>query len=325
MIFETLTEERKAANAESAAKKHKAAYENRKKTFQLCSMCAVPVVLLIIFNYIPMFGIILAFKDFRFDLGIIGSKWVGIDNFVYLIKSGDFTRILRNTICLNLLFIFADLVSQVGVALLLDEVRKSWKLKLYQTSMILPHFISWVIVGYIVYAILNPQYGVINSLIEKMGGTGINWYNEPKYWPAILTLARVWKGVGIGCVTYYACLMGIDTSYYEAAAIDGATKRQQVWHITIPSLVPLMTIMTILAIGKIMRADFGLFYQVSRNAGELYSVTDVMDTYIYRVMRVQGDMTVSSAASFLQSVVGCILVLITNYIVTKIEPDNALF
>ena len=297
----------------------------RGKTFQLCSMCLIPMLLLFVFNYIPLFGLVIAFKDYRFDKGIFGSDWCGFTNFRFLFESGDFVRILRNTIGLNFLFIAANLVAQVAVAILLYEVKSRRKTKVYQTSMILPHFISWVIVGYMAYTVLNPQYGSLNAEIRKFGGTGVEWYSSPKYWPFILLISNVWKGVGMGSVTYYASLMGIDNSYFEAAAIDGASKWQEIRYVTIPFLVPLMTILTILSIGKILRADFGLFYQVSRDSGALYSVTDVLDTYIYRVMRVQGDMAISSAASFLQSVVGFVLVLTTNAIVNRINPDNALF
>lgn len=292
-------------------------------TISLTAMCLIPAVFIFLFSYVPMFGIVLAFKNFRYDQGIWGSAWVGLKNFQLLIKTGKLAVLVRNTVCLNLLFMAAGTISAVAVAILLFEVKKRIKVKIYQTLMLLPYFISWVIVSYISYAILNPASGTLNQLLTVFGMKPIDWYGDPKYWPWILTIASVWKGVGYGSVVYYAALMGLDSTYFEAARIDGASKWQEIRYITLPSLVPIITIQTVLGIGGIMRADFGLFYQVTRNVGTLYPVTDVLDTYIYRLLLEQNNVTISSAASLLQSVVGCALVLITNWIVTKVEPDNA--
>ena len=293
-------------------------------TVSMTLMCLIPAFFIFLFSYVPMFGIVLAFKDFRYDKGIWGSDWIGFKNFILLFKTGKFATLVRNTIGLNLLFMLASTVSAVGVAILLFEVKKRIKVKIYQTLMLLPYFISWVIVSYIAYTLLNPVSGVLNQFLTIFGLKPIDWYGDPKYWPWILTIASVWKGVGYGSVVYYAALMGLDSTYFEAARIDGASKWQEIRYITLPSLVPIITIQTILSIGGIMRADFGLFYQVSRNVGTLYPVTDVLDTYIYRMLMLQNNVGISSAASFLQSVVGCALVLITNWIVNKVEPENAL-
>ena len=293
-------------------------------TVTMTLMCLIPAFFIFLFSYVPMFGIVLAFKDFRYDKGIWGSDWIGFKNFILLFKTGKFATLVRNTIGLNLLFMLASTVSAVGVAILLFEVKKRIKVKIYQTLMLLPYFISWVIVSYIAYTLLNPVSGVLNQFLTIFGLKPIDWYGDPKYWPWILTIASVWKGVGYGSVVYYAALMGLDSTYFEAARIDGASKWQEIRYITLPSLVPIITIQTILSIGGIMRADFGLFYQVSRNVGTLYPVTDVLDTYIYRMLMLQNNVGISSAASFLQSVVGCALVLITNWIVNKVEPENAL-
>ena len=291
----------------------------------LLSMCTLPVLLLFIFNYLPMFGLVLAFKDYKYNLGILGSPWNGIDNFKFLINSGNLWRLVRNTVGLNLLFIAVNVITQVFVALMLYEIVKKIKLKTYQTFMLLPHFISWVVVGYMVYALLDPSYGALNSILTKLGFKAINWYSEPKYWPAILLLTNVWKGVGYGCIVYYAALMGIDATYFEAAELDGATKWQIRWNIIIPFLRSVIIITTILAIGRVMRADFGLFYQVTKDQGALYPVTDVIDTYIYRALKVDNNMSVSTAVGLFQSVINTALVLITNAVVKKIEPESALF
>lgn len=291
----------------------------------LIGMCLIPAAVVFAFNYLPMFGLVLAFKDFRYDQGILGSDWAGFKNFEFLFTSGTLWRMLRNTVGMNLLFIVVQTLANVGVAMLLYDLTSARKIKVYQTCMMLPYFISWVIGSYIVYTLLNPQQGVLNQIIQAFGGEPISWYREPVYWPFILLIAHVWKGVGMGCIIYYASLMGNDSAYSEAAAIDGATSWQIKKHVLFPSLLPVIVIQTILSIGSIMHADFGLFYQVPRDMGTLYSVTDVFDTFTYRALRINGDVSMSAAAGFFQSITGCILVCVTNYIVTKIEPDYALF
>lgn len=295
-----------------------------RETIALTIMCLVPACFVIAFSYVPMFGIVLAFKSYRFDKGIWGSDWNGFKNFDVLLKSGFFGRLLRNTVGMNLLFIVAGTLAALAVAILLYEVKKRIKVKIYQTLMLLPYFISWVIVAYIAYSFLNPSYGVLNQFLMAIGFDKVDWYGDPKYWPWILTFFSVWKGVGYSSIVYYAALMGIDSAYFEAARIDGATKWQEIKYVTLPSLIPIITIQSILAVGGIMRADFGLFYQIPRNVGMLYPATDVLDTYIYRALMEQNNVGLSSATGFFQSVGGCILVLFTNWIVTKIEPDNAL-
>lgn len=287
---------------------------------------SLPAILLVfVFSYIPMFGVIIAFKNYRYDLGIIGSKWVGLKNFEYFFKSNDAWRIASNTIVLNTIFIIVGLVSSVIFALLLFEIKNRIFIKTYQTVMILPHFLSWVVVGYIAYAFLNPSYGFINSALRGMGIPAIEWYSEPKFWPVILTLTSVWKHVGMSCIIYYAGLMGIDSEYFEAAELDGATKIQMMWHISIPSIKSLMIITTILALGNIFRADFGLFFQMTRDIGALYPTTDVIDTYVFRALRSVGDVGMSSAVGLFQSIVGFITINVANSIVKKLQSDSALF
>ena len=309
--------------------------ENSKKTtgslltpkckLQLYTFCAIPLLFVIVFSYIPMVGIIIAFKDYKYNLGVFGSKWVGFKNFEFLFKSNDFFTLIRNTVGMNLLFIIFGTIASVAVAILLFELRGRANVKTYQTILITPNFLSWVVVSYMVYALLNPGLGLVNRCIEAFGYEAIDWYSKPNAWPWILTITDVWKGVGMNSVVYYAALMGISSELFEAAEIDGATRFKKIIYITIPSIVPLIVMLTILRIGNMFRADFGLFYQVTRNVGTLYKTTDVLDTYIFRTMRVINNMGMSSAAGLLQSVVGFILVMITNKMVKKYDSDMALF
>lgn len=287
-------------------------------------LCLPAVVTFILFNYVPMFGSILAFKSYNYTDGILGSRWVGFDNFKFFFASQDALRLTRNTLGYASVFIVVNLVTAVLVALLLFEIKSRACIKTYQTVMILPYFLSWVIVGYIVNILLNSDHGVVNQFLERFFGTSVKWYTEPKFWPVILTIANIWKHIGMNCIMYYAALMGIDGSIYEAATIDGAGKIRQAFSISIPSLTPMMTILTIMAVGNIFRSDFGLFYQVPMDVGALYPTTDVIDTYLYRGLRT-GDVGITAAVGLFQSVVGLITVMLTNYIVKKIEPDNAMF
>lgn len=297
----------------------------RESNYRLYVLCAAPVILVFIFNYLPMIGAIIAFKDYKYNDGIFGSKWVGLRNFEMFFKSKDFANVAWNTIYLNFIFIIIGTICAVTLAILLFNVIGRKNVKAYQTIFITPYFISWVVVGYIAYAFLNPAYGILNQLLGALGMGKIDVYSKPGLWPIILTIANVWKNVGMDSVVYYAALMGIDTSLFEAADVDGVNKLQKMWYITIPSLASLITILTILKIGNIFRADFGLFYQLTRDVGQLYSTTDVMDTYIYRTLRVWNDVSLSSAAGLLQSVVGFILVVATNAVTKRIDKDYALF
>lgn len=292
---------------------------------QLWLMLIIPVTLVFIFCYLPMFGIVIAFKDYRYDLGIFGSEWVGLDNFIYFFKTNDFWRITKNTLVMNVGFISIGMIAAIAFAILLYEIKSRTAVKIYETIAIMPHFLSWVVVGYIAYAFLQPTNGYINHILTSIGMPTVDWYSEPKVWPPLLIFISVWKHVGMDSVLYYATMMGIDSSLYEAAAIDGAGKWKQILHVTIPQLVPVIVILLIMKMGNIFRADFGLFYQVTRDIGGLYETTDVIDTYIYRTMRVIGDMSTSSAMGLLQSVVGFILVVLTNAITKKVDDSLSLF
>lgn len=283
--------------------------------------CAVVFV----FSYLPMFGLILAFKEYRVADGILGSKWIGVENFKYLFSTRDAWNITYNTLFLNSLFIITGTVGGIFIALLVNEVKNKWLIKFYQSAMFLPYFISWVIVSYFVYSLLSYDMGILNSALKSWGIAPVQWYNEPKLWPSILTVVNLWKGVGYGSVIYLAGIMGIDDELFEAATIDGATKIQQITRITIPLLAPLIITLTLMSIGRIFFADFGLFYNVTLDNGGLYSTTNVIDTYVFRALKFSGDVGMASAAGFYQAFVGFILVLASNLLVKKIAPDRALF
>lgn len=296
----------------------------------LIFMALPGLVWMIFFFYIPVFGNVVAFKDFKYSpdgfmASLINSPWVGFDNFKFLFSSSNAYLITRNTVLYNIGFITIGLVCALFIAVVLSEIRSKKMIKIYQTTMLLPYFLSWVIIGYFVYAFLSPDKGLMNIIITSFGGTEINWYNEPKFWPLILIILGVWKGVGYNSIIYFAAIMGIDPSYYEAAMFDGASKWQQIKNVTLPQLIPLITILSILAVGNIFKADFGLFYNVTRDSGALYEVTSVLDTYIYNGLANTGDIGMASAAGLYQSVVGCVLLVSTNAIVRKFDDSSALF
>ena len=281
---------------------------------------------LLINNYIPMFGLVIAFKQVDFQKGILGSPWCGLQNFQFLFQTRDAFVITRNTILYNVCFILLNTVIGIIFAIFICDI--TWKIgkKIYQSALLFPYLMSWVIVGYIIYAIFSMQYGIANKTILPMLGINpVMWYNTPKYWPAILIITNTWKGIGYGCLIYISSINGIEASYYEAAELVGANKLQQVWNITIPEILPSVITLTLLSIGRIFYSDFGLFYQIPRDSGLLYSVTDTIDTYVYRGLMKLGNIGMSSAVGFYQSIVGFILVLFSNWVVGKISPDNALF
>ncbi|PRX67019.1 putative aldouronate transport system permease protein [Cohnella sp. SGD-V74] len=297
-----------------------------KKFWPLYLLMLPGVVYMIINNYLPMFGIIIAFKDINFAKGIFGSDWVGFKNFEYLFKTEDAYIITRNTILYNGAFIVTHTVLAIAFAILLNEIRKKFFTRLYQSIILLPYLMSMVIVSYLVYALLSMETGFLNkTVLPLLGIESISWYTETKYWPAILTIVHNWKGIGFLCVIYLASIIGIDPEYYEAATLDGASKRQQIFSITIPLIAPVVIFMTLLAIGRIFYSDFGLFYQVPMNSGPLLEVTNVIDTYVYRGLIFLGDLGMSSAAGAYQSLVGFVLVILSNYVVRRLSKENALF
>lgn len=280
---------------------------------------------LLINNYMPMAGIVVAFKNYNYQKGIFGSDWNGIKNFKFLFKTKDAFTITRNTICYNLAFILAGTVLAITVAILLSELKARIAKKIYQTVILLPFMISIVVVSYIVYGLLSSEYGMLNHILRDLGKDRISWYSAPKYWPVILIVVNQWKNLGYNTVLYYATLMGIDTSYYEAAVVDGASRWQRIRYITIPSLLPTVSILTLMSISKIFYSDFGLFYQVPMNSGPLIDVTNTIDTYVYRGLIETSNIGMSAAAGVYQSVVGFILVLGANWLVGRFDQDSTLF
>jgi putative aldouronate transport system permease protein len=291
----------------------------------LLAMAAPATLLFLVFSYAPMLGIVIAFKRLRVDKGFLGSPWVGFDNFRFFFESQDAWRITRNTVLLNSLFILVGLAVALALALMLFELRNRLALKFFQTVFFFPFFLSWVVVGYMLYAFLNIELGIGNSLLKFLGLSPVSWYTSPEYWRFILVFIHVWKSSGYFAVIYYSGILGIDEEYYEAAAIDGANKLQVIFKIILPLLSPVITVVVLLQIGKIFFADFGLFYFTTRDIGNLYPTTDVIDTYVYRSLRVTGDIGMASAAGFYQSIVGFLLVVVSNLVVRKTNPDNALF
>ncbi|AIW40051.1 MULTISPECIES: ABC transporter permease [Paenibacillus] len=284
------------------------------------------VAYLIINNYMPMYGLTIAFKDVNFAKGIWGSDWNGMDNFKFLFSSSDAYIITRNTILYNAAFIVIGLIVGVGTAILLNEIKNKLAVKFYQSVLLLPYLISMVLVSYLVYSLLSVNVGLMNkTILPALGIDPVSWYNEPKFWPFILVIVNLWKGIGFSCIVYLAAIIGIDKDYYEAAMLDGASKWQQIRKITVPLITPIIVMMTLLSIGRIFYSDFGLFYQVPMNSGALFSTTNVIDTYVFRALMQLGDIGMSAAAGLYQSVVGFILVILSNYTVRKINKDNALF
>ncbi len=288
-------------------------------------LMALPgLVYLFINNCMPLPGLVLAFKNYNARDGIWGSPWAGFSNFTYLFQN-DAGYITRNTILYNLAFIIINTVLSVAVAILLSEMTSKAK-KAYQSAILLPYLISSVIIAYLVFAFLGVDNGFFNKTILPLFGVkSVNWYTKTEYWPFILIFVSAWKTVGYQCIVYLATIMGFDRTYYEAAIIDGATKLQQIFHITIPLLKSTIILLILLAIGRIFYSDFGLFYQVPMNSGALYPVTQTIDTYVYRGLLEVGNITMSAAAGAYQSLVGFLLVLGANLVVRKLDRESALF
>ena len=297
-----------------------------KEYWPLYLMMLPALLYLLINNYIPMAGMVIAFKKLNFARGIWASPWAGLKNFKFLFASKDAWIITRNTLLYNVAFILVNMVVGIAIAILITEVRNTKLKKIYQSAILLPFLMSMVILSYIVYALLSAENGLVNnSILPLFHIDPIQWYQKPKYWPAVLIIANCWKGVGYGCLIYIASLIGIDPSFYEAARLDGASKWQEITKITLPSLVPTIITLLLLSIGRIFYSDFGLFYQVPMNSGVLFPTTNVIDTYVYRALIEQGNISMSSAAGVYQSLVGFCVVMLSNWIVRRVDKDQALF
>lgn len=296
-----------------------------RKNWIMWLMILPVVTYVLIFSYAPMPGIILAFKKFNYRDGILGSPWVGFDNFKFLLKGGILWRITRNTVLYNLVFMIMDMVVQIAVAIMLNEIIQKWFKKLSQSLMFLPYFISWVLVQSIAYGVFSYEYGLLNNFLRSIGVDPVNVYAMEGIWPAILTFFHEWKGLGYGVVVYMAAITGISSEYYEAAKLDGATKWQQIKLITLPMLKPTAITLFLFAVGKIMKGQFELFFQLVGKNGTLFEVTDIIDTYVFRTITTNFDPGMSTAAGLYQSLFGFILIMTVNHIIKKIQPDYALF
>lgn len=307
-------------------------FSKAKKTLMLLSMVAPGAIWLLLLRYLPMGGIILAFKNYKiypkdptFLNNLIHSKWVGLDNFKFLFTTGDSWVMIRNTLAYNIVFIILGVIIPVAFAIMMSELSKKFVAKTYQTLMFFPYFLSWVVVSYFLNAFIDAQYGLIPMAQRAAGETAVSWYTTPGPWPYIIVFANLWKNVGYSTVLYLAAITGIDQTQYEAAAIDGASKWQQILHVTLPNLRTMIAILFILNVGKIFNADFGLFWNVPMQNGALFSVTQVIDTYIYRVLMNTGNIGQSTAAGLLQNIVGFICIIGANAVVKKIDSDSTLF
>lgn len=309
-------------------KEHTAANGNKwlnfKKNFPLTLLALPAAIYMLIFNYIPLYGLVLPFKDYKPRLGFFKSGWIGLTNFKFLLNNRQLTIAVKNTLIYNAVFIVAGTVVCIIVALMLYEM-SARSVKIYQTIIYIPHYISWVVAAYAFMVFLDMDYGILNKIIKAFGGEAVLWYNTPKYWPPILVFAHVWKGFGYSAIIYYAALMGLDKSLFEAAELDGAGKLRQMWHISLPGIRSMIIMLFIMHIGKIFNADFGMFYNITLNSSLLYEKTDVVDTYIYRTLINLGDVGLSSAVTMVQAVLGFVLVVMANTIVTKLDSDSALF
>jgi putative aldouronate transport system permease protein len=300
------------------------------QTLEFAAMALPGIALLAVFSYLPLVGIIIAFKEYRPIEGLFNSEWIGFKNFEFLFTSSSTWQVTWNTLWLNSIFILTSTLLALVLAILINEAQSRSRVgkalsSFYQSTLFFPFFISYVIVSYFMFALLDADNGMVNRILAPFGIDPINWYASPQYWTGILVIVNLWKTVGFSVIIYLSGLLGIDRTFYEAAEIDGATKWHQIRYITLPSLMPLITITVLLAVGRIFFADFGLFYFVPRDQSLLYSTTDVIDTYVFRSLRTLGDFGMAGAAALYQSVVGFVLIVVVNAIVRWRDPERALF
>ena len=312
--------------AHSEVRKKSSSRFYRKRTIQLTALALPSLILIIIFAYLPMAGIIIAFKDVNYALGIFKSPWVGFNNFKFFFTSSDSWEVIRNTIGYNAIYILLGTAVALVVALLMNEVSHRGLLKFYQTSFFFPYFFSWIVVAYIVYAFMSGYpAGILTNILNQFGISIQDFYINPSYWPFFIPLINIWKNVGYLSVIFYAALMSLPSDYAEAASIDGASRFQSMRYIMLPLIVPVVSIMVLLAVGKIFYSDFGLYYFVPRQIGQLTSVTQTIDTYVYRMLSTSTDIGMAAASGFFQSVMGMIVVLISNFVVRRVNSENSLF
>lgn len=299
---------------------------------ELALLSAPAVAWFLAFCYIPLFGIVFAFKNYKYKPGkgfiyslFVSSKWVGLKNFEFLFRSPDVAIIFRNTLCYNIVFLLIGVTVPVMLAMMIVQLYSRRLAKVCQTAVFLPHFLSWVVISYFVYAFLATDKGLINAVISSLGGVRKQFYQEPSFWPPFLVFVNTWKTFGYAMVVYMATITGIDQTLYESAVIDGASKWQQCKGITLPLLRPVVSIMFIMNVGNIFSTDFGLFYQVTRDSNSIISVTQTLDVYVYKALMQSNNYNYSSAVGLLQNTLGCILLLIANRVVKLIDPESGMF
>ena len=283
------------------------------------------ILFFLAFKYVPMFGIVMAFKNYNLMDGIWGSPWTGLKNFEFFLTSGAAFRITFNTLFLNALIIATGTVMQITTAILLNEISNKWVKKGFQSIIFFPYFLSWIVIATLIYSLFSSERGSINNILSSIGVQPVYWYGNAKYWRSILVAANLWKWTGYGSVIYLAAIAGIDPTYYEAAVMDGASKAQRIFRITIPFLLPTMMTLILLAVGRIFYGNFGMIYAIIKDNGLLLRTTEVIDTYVYRAMRTTGNFSLSTSIGLLQSLAGFVTVFTCNYLAKKLNPDWALF
>jgi putative aldouronate transport system permease protein len=291
----------------------------------LLLMCLPAILFFLVFAYGPMPGAYIAFTNFNYRDGIFGSPFVGLRNFEFLVKSGQLWLLTKNTVLYNVAFIVIGNVLQIALALMLNEIRSKYFKKVSQTLMFLPYFVSVVLIGVIAFNLLNYDTGALNALIISTGGNPVKIYSEAGLWPFIIVIAHLWQSTGYGSIVYFAAIMGLDTSMFEAAAIDGASAWQRIRYIILPSLKPTFVILLLFSLGGIMRGNFGLFWNLVGNNAQLFQTTDIIETSVYRMLTSQNNFTTSTAVGLYQSLFGFALVMTVNWIVRRINSDYALF
>lgn len=297
-----------------------------KKDGELSLLFLPGFLFIFVFAYLPMVGIIIAFKNYKVNLGMFASEWAEpwYKHFEFIFTTELAYRIIRNTVLYSFSYMILTMGCALLLAILMNELRRKW-IKVHQTTLFLPFFLSWVIVAYITDTLLDHQSGLLNSILTFFGAEPRLWYFEQEHWPVILNLVKVWKGIGFNCLIFYAGMMGIDQSYYEAARIDGANKLQMAFKITIPLLAPIISVLVILTIADMFRGDFGLHYFITRDSGMIYETTDIIDTFIFRALRSIGDVSMGAAVGLFQSAVGLVLVVTANYVIRKLNDENSLW
>lgn len=289
-------------------------------------LLAVPGILfLMVFAYIPMSGHIIAFKELDFSKGLFFSPWVGFDNFKFLFQNREWLTVTLNTLKLNSLFIVFGLGGAVIIALFLNEVKNAFFKRITQSLIFMPYFISWMVVSFMIFTIFNTSNGLLNKVLESLGKEAVSWYSQPKYWPAILTIMYIWKQAGYFSIIFLSSIVGISAEYYESARIDGASRIQQIFYVTLPLIRPTIIVMALLAVGKIFYGDFGMIYSIIGDNGTLFSTTDVIDTFSYRAMRKLGNFGMASSVVLYQAVMGMVTVLIFNKVAKRVEQGSELF